>query len=121
MASIREPSRYVSPAAAELQSYPLLTPLPLSPPLAPQKPTPSAKTGIMAFTTKHLKCLACKTPITNAEATLCKHCLPREAEIYRRQLAAVNELEEKFGRLWTQCQRCQGSLHQDVLCSSRDW
>jgi DNA polymerase delta subunit 1 len=22
--------------------------------------------------------------------------------------------------LWTQCQRCQGSLHQDVLCTSRD-
>lgn len=25
-----------------------------------------------------------------------------------------------FSRLWTQCQRCQGSLHQDVLCSSKD-
>jgi DNA polymerase delta subunit 1 len=24
------------------------------------------------------------------------------------------------GALWSQCQRCQGSLHQDVLCSSRD-
>lgn len=24
------------------------------------------------------------------------------------------------GALWTQCQRCQGSLHQDVLCTSRD-
>lgn len=22
-----------------------------------------------------------------------------------------------FGRLWTQCQECQGSLHQDVLCT----
>jgi DNA polymerase delta subunit 1 len=22
--------------------------------------------------------------------------------------------------LWTQCQRCQGSLSQDVLCTSRD-
>jgi DNA polymerase delta subunit 1 len=26
----------------------------------------------------------------------------------------------QFARLWTQCQRCQGSLHQDVLCSSKD-
>uniref|UniRef100_A0A0A9FFK0 C4-type zinc-finger of DNA polymerase delta domain-containing protein n=1 Tax=Arundo donax TaxID=35708 RepID=A0A0A9FFK0_ARUDO len=25
-----------------------------------------------------------------------------------------------FGRLWTQCQEWQGSLHQDVLCTSRD-
>jgi DNA polymerase delta subunit 1 len=24
------------------------------------------------------------------------------------------------GQLWSQCQRCQGSLHQDVLCTSRD-
>jgi hypothetical protein len=24
------------------------------------------------------------------------------------------------GALWSQCQRCQGSLHQDVLCTSRD-
>ncbi|PON63164.1 DNA-directed DNA polymerase [Trema orientale] len=32
----------------------------------------------------------------------------------------VSELEMLFGRLWTQCQECQGSLHQDVLCTSRD-
>lgn len=30
---------------------------------------------------------------------------------------AVGDLEELFGRLWTQCQECQGSLHQDVLCT----
>ncbi|KAG5019453.1 hypothetical protein JHK87_015308 [Glycine soja] len=35
-------------------------------------------------------------------------------------VAAVSELEMLFGRLWTQCQECQGSLHQDVLCTSRD-
>lgn len=29
----------------------------------------------------------------------------------------VSELEKLFGRLWTQCQECQGSLHQDVLCT----
>ena len=32
----------------------------------------------------------------------------------------VNDLEIRFARLWTQCQRCQGSLHQDVLCTSKD-
>ncbi|KAF7239738.1 DNA polymerase delta catalytic subunit [Varanus komodoensis] len=32
----------------------------------------------------------------------------------------LSSLEEKFSRLWTQCQRCQGSLHEDVLCTSRD-
>lgn len=32
-------------------------------------------------------------------------------------VAAVSDLEMLFGRLWTQCQECQGSLHQDVLCT----
>jgi DNA polymerase delta subunit 1 len=40
--------------------------------------------------------------------------------MYHRSLGAVNELEQQFSALWTQCQRCQGSLHQDVLCTSRD-
>jgi hypothetical protein len=31
--------------------------------------------------------------------------------------SAVSDLEMLFGRLWTQCQECQGSLHQDVLCT----
>jgi DNA polymerase delta subunit 1 len=53
--------------------------------------------------------------------TLCSHCKGKEPEVYRRQLGIVNEHEDKFSRLWTQCQRCQGSLHADVLCTSRDW
>ena len=35
-------------------------------------------------------------------------------------LFSVADLEELFGRLWTQCQECQGSLHQDVLCTRLD-
>ena len=38
--------------------------------------------------------------------------LEQEAEVFQRSMAAVNELESQFGALWTQCQRCQGSLHQ---------
>ena len=44
----------------------------------------------------------------------------READLYQRSLVVVNELEGLYGALWTQCQRCQGSLHDDVLCTSRD-
>ena len=32
----------------------------------------------------------------------------------------MSELEAQYGALWTACQRCQGSLHMDVLCTSRD-
>ncbi|GFR97478.1 DNA polymerase [Elysia marginata] len=57
-----------------------------------------------------------------AEATLlkavCKHCKPRESELYQKEISQMQALEEKFSRLWTQCQRCQGSLHEDVLCTN---
>lgn len=36
---------------------------------------------------------------------------------YTFQIYHLNTLEERFSRLWTQCQRCQGSLHEDVLCT----
>ena len=52
--------------------------------------------------------------------SLCKNCLNDESQHLRKALASVNNLEGDFNRLWTQCQRCQGSLHQDVLCTSRD-
>ncbi len=46
--------------------------------------------------------------------------LLQAGEIYQRSVVSVNDLEAQFSALWTQCQRCQGSLHQDVLCKSRD-
>ncbi|KAF3773986.1 DNA polymerase delta catalytic subunit, partial [Nymphaea thermarum] len=81
--------------------------------------TPS-NSGIMKFAKKQLSCIGCKTPISNAEQTLCKHCKGREVVLYSKTVSNVRELEVQFGRLWTECQRCQGSLHQDVLCTSRD-
>ncbi|KAJ3277540.1 DNA-directed DNA polymerase delta, partial [Rhizoclosmatium sp. JEL0117] len=41
-------------------------------------------------------------------------------DLYQKHLNNMTELEEKYSRLWTQCQRCQGSLHQDVICSAQD-
>jgi len=87
------------------------------------QPTPTAAHGgIMRFTKKTLSCIGCRAPISDEKLSkaLCGNCLPNEAEIYQRSLGRVNDLESQFGRLWTQCQTCQGSLHQDVLCSSRD-
>eukprot|EP00775_Hariotina_reticulata_P002392 gene2392-2696_t len=93
--------------------------------------TPStAAGGIMRFAKVKPTCLACRATLTDKEvatataaggsSSLCGHCASREGEIYARSLAAVNSLEDQFGQLWSQCQRCQGSLHQDVLCTSRD-
>ncbi|XP_027357165.1 DNA polymerase delta catalytic subunit isoform X2 [Abrus precatorius] len=81
--------------------------------------TPS-NSGIMKFAKKQLTCIGCKALLSNGHHTLCSHCKGREAELYCKTVAQVSELEMLFGRLWTQCQECQGSLHQDVLCTSRD-
>ncbi|CAG2060838.1 unnamed protein product [Timema podura] len=40
--------------------------------------------------------------------------------MYQSELSKLSELENRFCRLWTECQRCQGSLHEEVLCTSRD-
>ncbi|RUO96406.1 DNA polymerase delta catalytic subunit-like protein, partial [Jimgerdemannia flammicorona] len=74
----------------------------------------------MKFAVKTVTCLGCKTPLSKDETAVCKHCNPRVGELYQKQLKSVNELEVRFSRLWTQCQRCQGSLHQDVICTSAD-
>lgn len=76
--------------------------------------------GIMKFAKKQLTCIGCKALLSKADKTLCSHCKGREAELYCKAVANVSDLEMVFGRLWTQCQECQGSLHQDVLCTSRD-
>ncbi|KAG9129217.1 hypothetical protein Leryth_006490 [Lithospermum erythrorhizon] len=81
--------------------------------------TPS-NSGIMKFAKKQLTCIGCKALISGSSQTLCSHCKGREAELYCKSVSHVSEHEKLFGRLWTQCQECQGSLHQDVLCTSRD-
>ncbi|XP_022132709.1 DNA polymerase delta catalytic subunit [Momordica charantia] len=81
--------------------------------------TPS-NSGIMKFAKKQLTCIGCKALLSKADKTLCAHCKGREAELYCKAVANVSDLEMVFGRLWTQCQECQGSLHQDILCTSRD-
>eukprot|EP00741_Cyanophora_paradoxa_P009639 tig00001545_g9337.t1 len=77
--------------------------------------------GLMKFAQKQATCLGCRVPLgPGNNRAVCAHCVPREAEIYQEKLGVVTQREKLFNQLWTQCQRCQGSLHQDVLCTSRD-
>jgi len=81
----------------------------------------TSKVGALAaFTKKKMTCLGCKVPLANDTDAVCPHCKPKESDIYQKIIAQTSDLEVKFGRLWTQCQRCQGSLHEEVLCTSRD-
>ncbi|XP_027905407.1 DNA polymerase delta catalytic subunit [Vigna unguiculata] len=81
--------------------------------------TPS-NSGLWKFAKKELTCIGCKAVLGKDHHTVCSHCKGREAELYCKTVSRVSELETLFGKLWTQCQECQGSLHQDILCTSRD-
>ncbi|PCH44386.1 delta DNA polymerase [Wolfiporia cocos MD-104 SS10] len=80
--------------------------------------------GLMKFAVKTATCLGCKTPLRPnncvKNGAVCNNCRPRLGELYQKQVTTASEYQVRFSRLWTQCQRCQGSLHQDVLCSSKD-
>jgi DNA polymerase delta subunit 1 len=80
----------------------------------------SAAGGIMKFAVKKRTCLGCKVPLKANEKTVCAHCHENQAELYVAQVSKVRSFEQLYSKTWTQCQRCQGSLHQEVLCTSRD-
>lgn len=79
--------------------------------------------GLMKFAKKTQTCMGCKKPLTGKEESqgaVCADDAPRVGELYKKTLDKVSDLEVRFGRLWTQCQRCQGSMHCEVICSSKD-
>ncbi|XP_065216976.1 DNA polymerase delta catalytic subunit [Planococcus citri] len=78
--------------------------------------------ALSAFTKKREVCIGCKSilPVNSPHSALCQHCLPKESVLYQQEMKKMNDLEISFCRLWTQCQNCQGSLHEEVLCTSRD-
>ncbi|XP_057374077.1 DNA polymerase delta catalytic subunit-like [Daphnia carinata] len=75
--------------------------------------------GLASFTTRKSTCVGCKTVLPD-DSAVCKFCKPKESEFYQREIGQLYALEEKFNRLWTECQRCQGSLNEEILCSNRD-
>jgi DNA polymerase delta subunit 1 len=84
------------------------------------KVTPSASVGIMRFTAKRNKCLGCKALLAEdrADQSVCDHCLPKRQSVYLHKRQEMSAHEAKFHKLWTNCQQCQGSFHQPVICGS---
>lgn len=81
---------------------------------------PTKMVGMMRFAVKKATCLGCKAVLKNDKSVVCDHCKPKLNSLYLNQVAHTSDAEMKFARLWTQCQRCQGSLHQDILCKAQD-
>ena len=84
--------------------------------------------GMMRFAKIQKKCVGCGSLLKNrgkgksndGSPELCEYCMESSMELYLREQANLKGYERHYNKLWTQCQRCQGSLHQDVLCSNND-
>lgn len=77
--------------------------------------------GLMKFAIKTVTCMGCKAPVPKGtNSPVCKNCVSRGPELWTKHVNIMSSMEIRFARLWTQCQRCQGSLHQDVICTSKD-
>jgi DNA polymerase delta subunit 1 len=77
--------------------------------------------AMMKFAIKTASCLGCKAPLKkNPKGAVCENCMDRLPELYTKANATLDKVSTRFAELWTQCQRCQGSLHQEVLCTSQD-
>jgi DNA polymerase delta subunit 1 len=63
-------------------------------------------------------CLNCKAPVTSS--ALCSKCLGQADQILLERLMNLSSAEQFFQELWSECQRCQGSVCHEVLCSNRD-
>lgn len=81
-----------------------------------------SKNPMMRYVTRRVVCVGCRVQIAphRGKAALCESCEPRASELYQEQMRKTAALEARFARVWTNCQSCQGSFHQEVICSNND-
>ncbi len=72
-------------------------------------------TGLGKFFSAKVICLNCKTVIK--EGALCPNCLSKRKGIFIERQIEFNNFCKRFHDLWVQCQRCQNSLHENIICS----
>jgi DNA polymerase delta subunit 1 len=89
----------------------------------------NTQSSMMRFVKKYPQCLRCKTPMTTIKIAIggvappvCEHCAADPdglAETCLEQMAKLNSLQQEYSRLYTGCQRCQGSLGE-INCINGD-
>ena len=75
-------------------------------------------TNLGSFLIVKKTCLNCKVVIKSG--VVCKNCKEKLRSIYIENRLEMNNKERAFADLWSQCQRCQGSILQDIICQNRD-
>jgi DNA polymerase delta subunit 1 len=63
-------------------------------------------------------CIGCRTSLK--AGYLCEKCYKNAPAIYMEKVIISSNNEKNFQELWAECQRCQGSICQEVLCTNRD-
>lgn len=74
--------------------------------------------GLAKFVTVKLQCLGCRVAIE--KGALCQNCKKKTSEVFLMKNLELQSLQRDYSDMWTECQRCQGSLIQDVICSNTD-
>lgn len=77
------------------------------------------KKGLSMFMKVNATCLGCKVLLKDSKAVLCVNCEKQRKQIYIEYKQELKLHEKSFSDLWVQCQRCQGSLFQEVLCQNK--
>jgi DNA polymerase delta subunit 1 len=82
----------------------------------------SKVSALAQFVKRKETCIGCKVVLTFdcEKHALCQHCKGKQDQIFQYEMAQQCQLEERFSRLWSECQRCQGARNEEVLCTSRD-
>lgn len=81
--------------------------------------------GLMRFAKVKETCYACRAPLVETpgeerEKVLCRHCAVNAPSIYQGFMVKFRQAQMEHSRLWTQCQQCQGSVTQEVICNAND-
>lgn len=76
----------------------------------------SANGPMSTFLRKNVVCLGCKAP----GSVLCEKCRPDFLKHFLRTEKSVEKKKVTFSKCWVECQRCQRSLFNEVICVNRD-
>lgn len=64
-------------------------------------------------------CLQCKKGLFNQEVKpLCKQCEDKEKQLFLQSVLELKSKERAYQKLWSECQRCEGSALNEVICSN---
>ncbi|KAI6197568.1 DNA polymerase [Aphelenchoides besseyi] len=84
--------------------------------------TPISKTvGIGSYMKDVHTCFNCKRKVYGFPAPpLCKKCTSEFDEVYTTKMFELRDTQQRFARLWSECQNCVKNFTSEVQCTAKD-